>query len=53
MGTDDRLDIIDWIEMIIKQDHRAQIILYGVSMGGATVMNVSGERNTFSCQGNY
>lgn len=43
MGWDDRLDIVDWIEYILKQDENAEIVLYGVSMGAATVMMASGE----------
>ncbi|QIK69707.1 alpha/beta hydrolase [Erysipelothrix sp. HDW6C] len=44
-GWPDRLDIIQWIERIINvygQD--VEILLYGISMGGATVMMVSGEK---------
>lgn len=43
MGWDDRLDIVDWINQIVEEDPEAQIVLFGVSMGGATVMMVSGE----------
>lgn len=43
MGWDDRLDIVDWIGQVIKDDPEAQVVLFGVSMGGATVMMVSGE----------
>ena len=43
MGWDDRLDIISWINEIIKINPNAEIILFGVSMGGATVMMTSGE----------
>ncbi len=43
MGWDDRLDIMGWIDYILSKNQQAQIILYGVSMGGATVMNVAGE----------
>jgi len=43
MGWIDRLDILEWIDYIIQKDENAKIILYGVSMGGATVMNVAGE----------
>lgn len=43
MGWDDRLDIVDWIGQIVEEDPDAQIVLFGVSMGGATVMMVSGE----------
>lgn len=44
MGWVDRLDILSWINYIICKDKTAKIILYGVSMGGATVMNVAGEK---------
>lgn len=44
MGWLDRLDIINWINYIIAKDQDAKIILYGVSMGAAAVMNVTGEK---------
>lgn len=43
MGWDDRLDMIQWAETIIAKDPDAEIVFFGVSMGGATVMMVSGE----------
>ncbi len=43
MGWLDRRDVLRWIDYIIQRDAEAQIILHGVSMGGATVMMVSGE----------
>ncbi|KMW13036.1 alpha/beta hydrolase [Enterocloster citroniae] len=43
MGWHDRLDIINWIYWIIRQDSRAKIVLYGVSMGAAAVMMAAGE----------
>ncbi|MFR0822656.1 MAG: alpha/beta hydrolase [Clostridia bacterium] len=43
MGWPDRLDILDWIEWIVEQQTEAEIILYGVSMGAATVMMTMGE----------
>lgn len=43
MGWHDRLDIICWIEYIKDFDPDAEIILHGVSMGGATVMMTTGE----------
>lgn len=43
MGWDDRKDIVGWIESIVAKDSDSEIILYGVSMGGATVMMTSGE----------
>lgn len=43
MGWHDRLDYVGWIESIVQRDPACEIVLYGVSMGGATVMMVSGE----------
>ncbi|HZH62711.1 MAG TPA: alpha/beta hydrolase [Metabacillus sp.] len=43
MGWPDRKDMLLWIEQIIKKDPEAEIVLFGVSMGGATVMMTSGE----------
>lgn len=43
MGWHDRLDIIAWINTLVAKDPDCEIVLYGVSMGGATVMMVSGE----------
>ena len=43
MGWDDRLDIIKWIDYLVEEDPECQIILYGISMGGAAVMNAGGE----------
>lgn len=43
MGWDERLDIIDLIDYIVDMDKDSEIVLFGVSMGAATVMNVSGE----------
>ncbi|MFR8104505.1 MAG: alpha/beta hydrolase [Clostridia bacterium] len=43
MGWHDRKDILLWIEEIKKRRPNASIILYGVSMGAATVMMTSGE----------
>lgn len=43
MGWDDRLDIINWINEIIKDNPSSEIILHGTSMGAATVLSTSGE----------
>ena len=45
MGYPERRDIILWINEIIKIDPSAQILLFGVSMGGATVLFTSGEKD--------
>ena len=44
MGWLDRTDIIKWAELIISRDPEAQIVLHGVSMGGAAVLMTSGEK---------
>lgn len=43
MGWLDKEDIEEWISWIVKQDAHANIVLHGVSMGAAMVMNVAGD----------
>lgn len=43
MGWDERFDIIDLVNYIVEKDSNAEIVLFGVSMGAATVINASGE----------
>jgi fermentation-respiration switch protein FrsA (DUF1100 family) len=43
MGWPDRLDIVTWSNWLCKRDPSCQILLYGESMGAATVMMASGE----------
>lgn len=43
MGWPERRDIVDWCKQIVAQDPQAEIVLFGISMGGATVMMTSGE----------
>lgn len=44
MGWVDRLDLLKWIEYVIKKFGKSvQIALFGISMGGATVLMASGE----------
>ena len=42
-GWLERLDIIDWANTIIEDNSNAEIVLYGISMGGASVCMTSGE----------
>lgn len=43
-GWHERNDYIQWInQMIERHGNDSEIVLFGISMGGATVMNVSGE----------
>ena len=44
MGWHDRLDIIDWINYIVKNNPKSEIALHVTSMGSATVLMVSGEK---------
>lgn len=43
MGWLDRKDMLLWIDYVLSLDNNSQIVLYGESMGGATVMMTSGE----------
>lgn len=45
-GWPDRLDYIKWMNLLLKREGKnQQLVMYGVSMGGATTMMVSGEKN--------
>jgi len=43
MGWHERRDIVQWSNHIVAKNSQAEIVLYGVSMGAATVMMASGE----------
>ncbi len=43
MGWLERRDIVAWVDTLVEQDPQAEIVLFGVSMGGATVMMTAGE----------
>ncbi len=44
MGWLDRIDLLGWINKIRGEDGKAEIVLHGVSMGGAAVLMASGEK---------
>ncbi len=44
MGWHDRLDVKKWIEYVVEHYPSSKIVLYGVSMGAATVMMTTGEK---------
>ena len=44
MGWLEHFDVINWTKHLIKKNEKAQIVLHGFSMGGATVMLASGEK---------
>lgn len=43
MGYHDHIMGIDWINKIVKENPDAEIVIHGESMGGATVMLITGE----------
>ena len=43
MGYHDSKDLIEWIKYIVKNNTDSEILLHGVSMGGATVMITSAQ----------
>lgn len=43
MGWLERKDVLGWADQLIAVDPEAEIVLFGVSMGGATVMMTAGE----------
>jgi len=43
MGWQDRLDMLQWIDVITGRDPESEIVLFGVSMGAATVVMTAGE----------
>ncbi|MFA9492790.1 alpha/beta hydrolase [Streptococcus sp. E17BB] len=44
-GWNDRLNVIRWAELLVEENPTSELVLYGLSMGGATVMMASGESN--------
>lgn len=45
MGYIEKRDIIEWINLITKDNPDARVVIFGVSMGGATSLFVSGEKD--------
>lgn len=41
-GYDERLDLVAWINYIVRRDPEAEIILHGISMGAAAVLMATG-----------
>ena len=41
-GYDERLDLVGWINYILRRDPGAEILLHGVSMGAASVLMATG-----------
>lgn len=42
MGWHDKDDVYEWIDCIVRMDPEAQVVVHGISMGGATTMMLSG-----------
>jgi len=43
MGAREKLDLLGWMEFILRRDPAARIILHGVSMGASACLMASGE----------
>lgn len=41
-GYDERLDLLGWVNLVVRRDPQAEILLHGVSMGAATVLMATG-----------
>lgn len=41
-GYDERLDLVAWINYILRRDPEAEIVIHGVSMGAAAVLMATG-----------
>ncbi len=42
MGWNESRDIVSWVDEIVRTDSEAEIVLHGISMGGATVLMAAG-----------
>lgn len=42
MGWYEHQDLLEWINLLVKQDSKAKILLHGISMGASTVMMATG-----------
>lgn len=42
MGWYEHQDLLEWINLLVKQDSNAKILLHGISMGASTVMMATG-----------
>lgn len=45
MGCLEKKDMLGWVQLLLEKKSQAKILLHGVSMGAATVMLLSGEKN--------
>lgn len=43
LGWLEHYDLINWINHLVSQDEKAQIVLYGVNLGAAAVINAVGD----------
>ncbi len=44
MGEKEQYDLIEWIKRVIHDENASEVVLYGVSMGAATVMLTAGHK---------
>ena len=43
MGWLDRLDVINWIDVILEENPSAQVVIHGIDMGADTALMIAGE----------
>ncbi|MGN0153938.1 MAG: alpha/beta fold hydrolase [Lachnospiraceae bacterium] len=43
MGWLDRLDVINWIDVILEENPSAEVVIHGIDMGADTALMLSGE----------
>lgn len=43
MGWLDRLDVINWIDVIVKENASAEVVIHGIDIGADTALMLSGE----------
>lgn len=43
MGWLDRLDVINWIDVILEENASAQVVIHGIDIGAETALMLSGE----------
>lgn len=50
LGWNEHYDIISWINYLVNMDASAQIVLMGINLGAAAVMNAVGDYIPVQCE---
>lgn len=43
LGWNEHYDVISWVNYLLSKDEKAEIALYGINLGGTTILNTLGE----------